>query len=359
MGIAKSINMRVKIANVQVNPVIGQLENNIKKVKNLLKDVNQVDFVILPELAITGYNFASRESILPFLENATDGKSVSLAKEISNTYKCFTLIGYPEIFENTIYNSAVLVSPSGSILYNYRKTFLYETDKVWGCSENPEKTFKPFNLILDKEYYLNPQKNKKYSHVTTNFGICMDLNPYEFKAAFNEFELSMSCFANKAKLILCPMAWLSPFSPSIDDSLTSSEKLKKAEEFQKYFKNSQISSNITPSDKDNLYHERPSLFDPEEPDYSTINYWILRFFPFINHINNGLEKYFNKTTLVACNRVGLESDVLYGGSSSIIQFKNVPGNIEYNNKNPSVEIIGSLGLGTEGVLVREVDIEVD
>lgn len=41
-------------------------------------------------------------------------------------------MGYPETFSPTQhYNSAVLVSPAGNILTNYRKHFLFTTDKSW------------------------------------------------------------------------------------------------------------------------------------------------------------------------------------------------------------------------------------
>lgn len=359
--------MKLKIACVQINPKIGHVESNIKKVQQILGKLHGVDLVMLPEFAITGYNFPDRKAIEPYLEFTASGRSTQLAKEILTKFECFTMIGYPEKDKEqdyNIYNSAVLTAPNGSVLYNYRKTFLYDTDVAFGCQENPDKQFTPLRLVLDKEYYLNKQPNKEYPAVTTNFGICMDINPYQFTAPFNKFEMSLACFANKATLILCPMAWLSTKSPSISES---GDKTHQSEMYeQKFFShNNAPAYNVEAISRDNYsnhlveqheLHDKP--FVPQNPDYSTINYWILRFFPFLNHPNNQLAKYYKSVTVVACNRVGIESDVLYGGSSSIFQFSDTPGNYEVDNRNPSVVVKGSLGQGEEGVLVREIDIDV-
>ncbi|KAK6201092.1 carbon-nitrogen hydrolase [Scheffersomyces amazonensis] len=322
--------IKLRIACVQYNPRIGQIDSNISHVKRLLLSSNltKPDIIILPELAVTGYNFKDKDHIqtsLDSLQNIQSGKSIKFGQELSKLYNCFTIIGYPEKFQgSTIYNSAVLISPIGTILHNYRKTFLYETDEKWGCSENPQRGFKSIDVVFDREFYTNPDPQKNYSKVRTNFGICMDLNPYKFEAPFNEFEFSLASYIQGAKLILCPMAWLSPLSPSIT-------KVSKYE-----------------------------LENENEADDSTVNYWILRFFPFLSHRNSILPKSFGKVNVVCCNRIGLEDDVLFGGSSSVIEFDSTKGLDEkINSENPSVNVLGSLGKNTEGVLIRDIEVELD
>lgn len=86
----------------------------------------------------------------------------------------------------------------------------------------------------------------------------MDLNPYKFEAPFNKFEFSMSSYSQRAKLLICPMAWLNPSSPSILDNeeFDKSDKLELAQELE-----SELKENL----------------DSAEASWSTINYWILRF----------------------------------------------------------------------------------
>lgn len=44
-------------------------------------------------------------------------------------------------------------------------------------------------------------------------GICMDLNPWEFEAGFEAFELARFCRANKIDVLALPQAWLRPETP--------------------------------------------------------------------------------------------------------------------------------------------------
>ncbi|ODV77273.1 carbon-nitrogen hydrolase [Suhomyces tanzawaensis NRRL Y-17324] len=426
--------MKLKIACLQLNPAIHQVEANVAKVRTLLASVKDaLDIVVLPELAITGYNFQSRKAIEPYLEQGDTGRSVALAQEIARLRNCFAVIGYPELHQSTIYNLAVVVGPHGQVVHRYRKTFLYEADERWGCSENPQRDFAAFDLVLDRDYYRETQggsgtassegtgnassegtgnassegsslptsdglksglsqgelsqselshlshtSNSQASHtsdvfplassrtsVRVNLGICMDLNPYKFEAPFNAFEFAMRCYDQQARLVLCPMAWLLPHSPSIDSKhgWSASEKLRQGNAFAlRHFSASpryEINTgNSPPPSASPASTAGDSPFTPAVPCTSTVDYWILRFFPFLNHPHS-LPKAFRSVTVVTCNRSGVEHDVVYGGSSSIFQFDGTaPSSTAIDSSNPSVSVLGSLGQGLEGILVREVDVEV-
>ncbi|RCK54756.1 Protein N-terminal amidase [Candida viswanathii] len=319
--------MKIRIALLQLNPRIGHINTNISNVKTLLQKITSpVDLIVLPELAITGYNFSDPAHIKPYLESTTKyGPSLSLAQEISQQFKCLTFIGYPETSDETTYNSCAVFDGSGDLIYNYRKTFLYETDEKWGSSENPVRGFPGLQLEFSK--------NGETKSVISNVGICMDLNPYKFEAPFNKFEFSLSSYAQKARLLICPMNWLHPKSPSLKTELPFAKRVELAE---------------------NLQLE-------DEPEASTVNYWVLRLFPYVNHEYSIAPKWFHgdeKVTAVCCNRVGAEDDVVYGGSSSIIQFGN---NGVYTDDstgidNANVDLVGSLSQQKEDILIREVDI---
>lgn len=320
--------MKLRIACVQFSPVLGKVEANVAKVKKLLSEVKRdIDLLVLPELSLTGYNFPSPADIEPYLETSASGPTYKLASELSSKYGCTTVIGYPETFQNTTFNSALVVDEKGHIKHNYRKTHLYETDETWGCLENPDKTFPSFNLEL------GPEKKP----VRANIGICMDLNPYKFEAPFNEFEFAILCWSQLAQLIIVPTAWLSSDSPSIKDGASKEEKMKLANEFELKL--------------------RTNKADLAEPLQLLVNYWILRLFPFLGHPMNALPRLSTKTTAVLCNRTGIEGEVLYGGSTSILQFDpKIEGDSNIDQQNPSVDVVGSLGWASEGVLYHEVDV---
>lgn len=92
-----------------------------------------IDLIILPEMALTGYVYDNKEEIIKFCEVYNDESETitfKLGKYLSLKYDCYTLIGYPEKKEDQLYNSAALFDRSGCLLKNFRKHFLYETDKV-------------------------------------------------------------------------------------------------------------------------------------------------------------------------------------------------------------------------------------
>lgn len=342
----------MRIACLQLNPVIGKIQSNITKANQIIeKSLQQLDrpfdLLILPELALTGYNYKSREHIEPYLEPTENGPTSRWAAEISRKYKCFTLVGYPEwnAEHKAIYNSAILTSPSGSTIHHYRKTHLYESDVTWGCSESPDKAFNGFEFVLNKDFYTDNAPPSAL--IKAQVGICMDLNPYKFEAPFNAFEFSGACFRNQAKLILCPMAWLSQKSPSIAEESGKSDVdavpiVQDDEKSIRY---------------DLLYKKELDVREQQKTEISTVDYWILRFLPFLKHPMVEVTRYYNKVTLVCCNRTGQEDNVLYGGSSLIIQFdSNAANSTPTGTENKSVTLLGSLGVAQEGILVRDVEI---
>ena len=308
--------MKLRIACLQFNPILGRVDQNVAKINHMMSRFNKdIDLLVLPELAVTGYNFPLKKEIEPFLEISGEGASFRVARELSRKFSCTTVIGYPEKLGSIIYNSALVVNDLGNIVTNYRKSHLYETDETWGCSENPVRNFPPLTLSW--------RKNNGSLDITSNIGICMDLNPYQFKADFNEFEFAMNAWKNDASLIIVPTAWLSSESPSIQDNLSHVEKAEKSRQIQE----------------------------------SLVDYWIVRLFPFLRHPYNGLPKLGHRTTVAICNRVGIEDQVLYGGSSSIMQFDPLAGESDaLDASNSSVKVLSSAGWASEEIIYQEVEI---
>lgn len=337
--------MKLNIATLQLNPVIGHIEETILRANSLLKksvEKSPIDLLVLPELAFTGYNFKDSTQIKPYLESVEEGgPSINWAKETSQKYGCCTVIGYPELSKGKIYNSAIVINKLGKVVHNYHKSFLYESDEAWGCVEG--EGFQTFEV----------------ENVKCSIGICMDLNPYKFEAPFTDFEFSSFCLKNQVQLIICPMAWLSSKSPSLIKDRDNSQEITYWEgKFNEIKHNAGIidfSNEFESTYYDDTEDEKPSLMN-----YSlkNLDYWVLRFFPFLNYINKR-QVFSGKSTVVICNRSGLEKDIMYGGTSSILQFngsKGVFGYTTYDTKNKSVDILGHLNRGGEGILVRQVEI---
>ncbi len=117
---------KVKIAGVQMDPEIMNIDKNLRKILDQSKIAaeNKADLVVFPECTLSGYVYASREEALSYMVTVpgpeTD-KLVECAKELGIHMVVGLLEKDPE--QDKCYNSAVLVSPQG-IIGIYRKTHL-------------------------------------------------------------------------------------------------------------------------------------------------------------------------------------------------------------------------------------------
>ena len=80
------------------------------------------DLIIFPELFLTGYNIG--KTVRDLAEQA-DGPACLKVVQTAQEANIAILYGYPERFNNNVYNSALLINRSGNIGANYRKTHLY------------------------------------------------------------------------------------------------------------------------------------------------------------------------------------------------------------------------------------------
>ncbi|KAH9872631.1 hypothetical protein J1614_005024 [Plenodomus biglobosus] len=265
----------MKVACLQFAPEVGQVQSNIHRADTLLQSTQipaDLDWLILPELAFSGYNFHSLEEIQPFLEPTTSGVSTQWAIQIAKHYGCHVTVGYPEITTDetpqTQYNSTVTVSPRGEIIQNYRKSFLYYTDETW-ASEGPKSRGHKLSDVqsLDSPFFAGELGT--LGKVT--LGICMDINPYKFTSPWSDYEFANTALAAQCPIICVSMAWL---------------------------------CHLTPTEL---------AQDPGQPDVATVAYWVERFQPIVDAMGD------KPIYIILANRCGMEKGVCYAGSSTVMK----------------------------------------
>lgn len=180
----------MRVACLQFGPELGKVKENMEKADAILARTRipaDLDWLVLPEMAFSGYNFYSLEHISPYLESTTAGPTTQWALRTAARLNCLVTVGYPEL--TTIspppstsnpassastspspstsnnpeqprrYNSTVTVSPTGAILANYRKSFLYYTDETW-AEEGNSSAVTP-NAIKPKSETANEKEVRK------------------------------------------------------------------------------------------------------------------------------------------------------------------------------------------------------
>jgi predicted amidohydrolase len=117
-----------RVSILQFAPVLGDIDANISKVKELVTANAGSDLYVLPELASSGYNFANREQAVACSEEIDNSRYLDALEEICYASDCYIVSGFNERDGDKLYNTAVLISPEG-LGGVYRKLHLFDDEK--------------------------------------------------------------------------------------------------------------------------------------------------------------------------------------------------------------------------------------
>ena len=338
------------------------------------KDSKPIHLLVLPELALTGYVFESRDEIEPLLEDARQFEppahctpklgskmssaslahiratclsskqpSLHLAAHMAQQLNCHVVIGFPEIGSSPWTGTT---SPQESSKrptdtpYDARPTDIRNPEPIKQSDSEVDVRDRAFNsaALLKPDGSIQHVFRKHFLFETDEVwaaegsgfeavqvpllgkvcvAICMDLNPFQFETPFDRCELASFCVERDVDLLVMPMAWLLP--------------------------------------KDE--RQEPSKVDNPGPSLSTINYWALRCQPFFDrqhptHVStiSSADRsvhdlhHMKATYLIATNRCGTEATSTFAGSSCVLQMK--------LGERPL--LLDSLGTGQQSCLMVEL-----
>lgn len=89
----------------------------------------KADLLVLPELCLSGYAFVSKDEVRQ-LSETSDGPSIKALKLLAKKTGTILVVGFAEKAGSKLYNSAILIRPSGKTDI-YRKAHLFWNEKKW------------------------------------------------------------------------------------------------------------------------------------------------------------------------------------------------------------------------------------
>lgn len=119
----------MKLAVYQFAPDFGEKEANLRKIQDAVSGI-ECDLLVLPELALTGYQFISLEEIEELSENVPDGTTCEALGELACETGGHVICGLAEKAGDEYFNCAVLVGSDG-VVGRYRKAHLFMDEKKW------------------------------------------------------------------------------------------------------------------------------------------------------------------------------------------------------------------------------------
>jgi len=144
----------LRIAIAQINLLVGDIEGNTKRIVEWClraRDEKQVDIIIFPELAITGYppeDLLLRPGMYERVEQ-------SLQKLLHEVQGITALVGYPEKTAQGIFN-AVAVIENGEIITVARKNYLPN-----------------YSVFDEKRYFISANESAVFKFKGKTLGICI------------------------------------------------------------------------------------------------------------------------------------------------------------------------------------------
>lgn len=119
----------MKVGFYQFKPEFLNPEKNYEKILTTLDKVD-ADIMVLPELAITGYNFENRDQLEKVAENPFESEGVHQLISLAKSKNMALVTGFAEKHEDKIYNSALFITANG-IEKIYRKVHLFFREKYY------------------------------------------------------------------------------------------------------------------------------------------------------------------------------------------------------------------------------------
>ena len=122
----------VRVACIQTEPIVGEKDRNVSRSLEMIAEAadNGAKLLVLPELCNSGYVFNSRDEAFALSEPIPEGPTTKAWMEIAKARDLYIVAGITEREGDSLYNSSVVVGPSGYI-GTFRKVHLWNEENLF------------------------------------------------------------------------------------------------------------------------------------------------------------------------------------------------------------------------------------
>jgi predicted amidohydrolase len=152
----------MKVSALQYGPDRSNKNRCLADIVSLCAEVPLgTELLVLPELAASIYNIHDKKAAMAQSES-TDGPTFQALSPVARQHNTWVVVGFIEREGEDLYNAALVIDPTGTLISTYRKCLLYEIDERWATPGNAD--YRVFHTETG----------------SFTVGICMDINDPKF-----------------------------------------------------------------------------------------------------------------------------------------------------------------------------------
>lgn len=209
--------MRVCLVQLEVCLSTTSVEDRLAHISSKLAAAGGgLDLILLPETAFSNYCISSESEALDKAQG--EPEIMAWAERAAVQHSCYLAFGLVGANKGKPENKLVVVSPTGRVVLEQTKRFLYYSDLKWTRACAPR--FSAVELTLP---------TAPHAKVRVMFAICNDINGPDFKE-MDQFHLATAAVEQRVQVLFMSAAWCSahPESPSAahDAEITPSDQLE-------------------------------------------------------------------------------------------------------------------------------------
>lgn len=122
------MTMKLKTALIQFRPETGLPEKNLATIDRMFRDIEDVQLIVLPELASSGYNFSGFDEALACSEATGSSGYLDFLREKASEKGAWIVSGFNERAGDKLFNSSAIINAHG-VQAVYRKSHLFMNEK--------------------------------------------------------------------------------------------------------------------------------------------------------------------------------------------------------------------------------------
>lgn len=212
--------MSIKIIAIQSSWKLGDINNNLKYIIQKLNSIeSDIDLVVFPELALTGYPLEDLVQHIGFQKRCDE--AIQTLEKATEGFKHAVLLSHPVVIDSALYNGAILIQNGEARVVGAKKHLpnygVFDEERTFKSNNIKEldglitiKGVKIGVMICEDAWY--PESAKELREKGAELLVSINASPYDL----DKHEKRHNVLSQIAKNVKLPIIYLNAFAAEDD-----------------------------------------------------------------------------------------------------------------------------------------------